>query len=440
MNKLLEVREFDNIICESDIPTYIDNARYKPVSKKYFDELKAFIREYEKFNADDTDVLDFMRLSYSRNLGDIITVKNYVGVVQLPSGFQLQILPKVSMSSGDDANVDDTKRIFCRMLRSLKEFSGNSFAAASLNIDRMNLYDIFISMYIQEVRQLVKRGLKSAYISEEDNLRFYKGKLQISQHIKYNFVHKERFYVKYDEFSQNRAENRLIKATLLKLRNKTNYNKNIKEINQLLMSFENVDISTNYDKDFSSVVEDRNTKDYAQALRWSRIFLYDESFTTFAGKDNSKALLFPMEQVFENYVAKQVSKAFSSLGWEVSVQDKRHYLFDEPYKVFSLRPDIVMQKDERIVIMDTKWKRLTDNVRKHYGISQADMYQMYAYAKKYNSKEIYLLYPLGDISMLEKKIRFSSNESDGNISVNVFFVDLADMNNNMELLVQRIDN
>lgn len=439
MNKLLEVREFDNIICESDISTNIDNTRYKPISSKYFDELKAFIREYEKFNADDTDVLDFMRLSYSRNLGDIITVKNYVGVVQLPSGFQLQILPKVSMSSGDDANVDDTKRIFCHMLRSLKEFSGKSFAAASLNTDRMNLYDIFISMYIQEVRQLVKRGLKSAYISEEDNLRFYKGKLQISQHIKYNFVHKERFYVKYDEFSQNRAENRLIKATLIKLRNKTNSNKNVKEINQLLMSFENVDISTNYDKDFSSVVEDRNTKDYAQSLRWSRIFLYDESFTTFTGKDNSKALLFPMEQVFENYVAKQVSKAFSSLGWEVSVQDKRHYLFDEPYKVFSLRPDIVLQKDKRTVIMDTKWKRLTDNVRKHYGISQADMYQMYAYAKKYKSKEIYLLYPLGDI-FIKDEIKFYTNEEDGNITVNVFFVDLADMDNNMKSLKKCINN
>lgn len=222
MNKLLEVREFDNIICESSVSNDIDNARYKFVSKKYFDELKAFIREYDKPNADDdTDVLEFMRLSYSRNLGDIITVKNYVGVVQLPSGFQLQILPKVSMSSGDDANEDDTKKIFCRMLRSLKEFSGKSFAAASLNTDRMNLYDIFICMYIQEVRQLVKRGLKSAYVSEEDNLRFYKGKLRVSQHIKHNFVHRERFYVKYDEFSQNRAENRLIKATLFKLRNKT---------------------------------------------------------------------------------------------------------------------------------------------------------------------------------------------------------------------------
>lgn len=77
-------------------------------------------------------------------------------------------------------------------------------------------------------------------------------------------------------------------------------------------------------------------------------------------------------------------------------------------------------------------------MRRHYGISQSDMYQMYAYAKKYNSKEIYLLYPLGDISMQEKDLRFATDEFDGNITVNVFFVDLSDTDNNMELLSQYI--
>lgn len=44
--------------------------------------------------------------------------------------------------------------------------------------------------------------------------------------------------------------------------------------------------------------------------------------------------------------------------------------------------------------MDTKWKILNENDGKNnYGISQADMYQLYAYAKKYNSKELYLIYP-----------------------------------------------
>lgn len=422
MSKLLEVREFDTIICKAE---YKDDTRYKYLEPKYFNELQGFIQNYSKEK--DNDALDFMSLSFkSRDIGYAITIKNYVGVVQLPSGFQVQILPKVTINGGD-AGEDITKQIFCRMLRCLKEFSGKSFTNATLNTNRMNLYDIFISMYLQEVRQIVKRGLKSAYIPQEDNLKFYKGKLLVNRHVKCNMVHKERFYVKYDEFSQNRAENRLIKTTLLKLKNKTRNMMLGREINQLLISFENVECSVNIDKDFSLIVSDRTTKEYSQVLSWSMIFLKDKSFTTFSGDDNSRTLLFPMERVFESYVAKMVSRVFAPDGWHVSAQDKKHYLFVKPEKKFLLRPDIVLCKGGRTIIMDTKWKRLKNNLKINYGISQADMYQMYAYAKKYKTQEIYLLYPqTEELSMQDEKI-FISREDDGDIYVKVIFLDLVNL-------------
>ena len=85
------------------------------------------------------------------------------------------------------------REFFLRMLRSMKDFPSKVFNDASLKIDHMNLYEIFINMYLQEVRHLVKRGIKSAYISQEDNLRYYKGKLLVGQHLRNNLVHKERF-------------------------------------------------------------------------------------------------------------------------------------------------------------------------------------------------------------------------------------------------------
>ena len=48
-------------------------------------------------------------------------------------------------------------------------------------------------MYLQEVRQILKQGLKSGYIEKEDNLHFYKGKLMVNEHIRQNLSHKERF-------------------------------------------------------------------------------------------------------------------------------------------------------------------------------------------------------------------------------------------------------
>ena len=35
-----------------------------------------------------------------------------------------------------------------------------------------------------------------------------------------------------------------------------------------------------------------------------------------------------------------------------------------------------------MIILDIKWKNLINNKYKNFGISRADMYQMYAYAKK----------------------------------------------------------
>lgn len=432
MDKLLEVREFESITGNAD---YKEDDNYKYLPEKAFEDLVEFIHEYAG-DEENADALEFMRIAYKRNVGDVVTIKNYVGLIQMQNGYQIQVLPKISFGDGEDVGNEKTKRTFLRMLRSMKDFPSKVFNDASLKVDRMNLYEIFINMYLQEVRQLVKHGIKSAYVEQEDNLRFYKGKLQVSKHIRANTVHKERFYVAFDEFHPNRAENKLVKATLLKLQKLTTSAENSKEIRQLLTAFEMVDPSTNYQKDFSSVVIDRNTKDYEMLMQWSRVFLMNKSFTTFSGKNNSRALLFPMESVYESYVAQQMRKVMCPDGWEVSSQDKGYYLFVEPRKQFSLRPDIVLKREGRIVIMDTKWKSLVNNDRKNYGISQADMYQMYAYSKKYETSEIWLLYPLNDEMRNHAEISFDSGDG---TTVHVFFVDVANIEESLTELKSKLE-
>ena len=203
----------------------------------------------------------------------------------------------------------------------------------------------------------------------------------------------------------------------------------------MLTAFEMVEPSTNYQKDFSRVVIDRNTKDYEMLMQWSKVFLMNKSFTTFSGKNTSRALLFPMESVYESYVAQQMRKVFGPDGWEVSSQDKGYYLFEEPRKQFALHPDIVCTMGDRTIIMDTKWKSLIDNERKNYGISQADMYQMYAYSKKYNTSEIWLLYPLNDEMRGHSEIAFDSGDG---TQVRLHFVDVANIDESLEELKHKL--
>lgn len=432
MDKLLEVREFDTITGNAD---FENDEKYKYLDAAVFHDLVEFIHEFsgEEENA---DALDFMRISYKRNVGDVVTIKNYVGLIQMNNGYQVQVLPKISFDSGEDAGNKETKRIFLKMLKSMKDFPSKVFNDASLKVDCMNLYEIFINMYLQEVRQLIKRGIKSAYVGQEDNLKFYRGKLLTSQHIKTNMAHKERFYVAYDEFHPNRPENKLVKATLLKLQKLTTSAENSKEIRQLLTAFEMVEPSTNYTKDFSQVKIDRNTKDYEMLMQWSKVFLLNKSFTTFSGKNTSRALLFPMESVYESYVAQQMKKVLGPAGWEVSSQDKGYYLFMEPRRQFALRPDIVCKRGDRTVIMDTKWKSLINRESANYGISQSDMYQMYAYSKKYETSEIWLLYPLNDEMRDHSDIKFESGDG---TTVRLHFVDLTRMPETLEELRDKLE-
>lgn len=437
MDRTIQVKEFQNIISKKDY----ENEGNKYLPEKNFKELISFIEEFVG-SEEETDVMDFMRVykTKDRNLGTVVKVNNYVGLIQLKSGYKIEILPKIDFT--DEEN-NKTKAIFLKMLKSLKDFSGKNFKNADLKISKMNLYEIFINMYLNDVRILVKNGLKSTYVTKEDNIKFYKGKLQVNQHIKMNLAHKEKFYMAYDEFLVDRAENRLVKATLLKLQKLTSSSQNSKEIRQLLIAFELVETSTNYEKDFSKISIDRNTKDYANLMRWSKVFLFNKSFTSFSGKVSSRAILFPMEKIFESYVAQQVRKKFLPDNWEVSIQDKGYHLFLEKNEknsrsIFSLRPDIVLRKENKIVILDTKWKRLIPESRKNFGISSVDMYQMYAYAKKYEENgiisEIYVIYPKTK-DMIETKY-FESNDG---VKVNIFFIDLVNIEESLEELKNMIE-
>lgn len=242
----------------------------------------------------------------------------------------------------------------------------------------------------------------------------------------------------YDEvkFHPNRSENRLIKSTLFKLQKLTTSAENSKVIRQLLVAFELVEPSTNHLKDFSQVKMDRSMKNYDLLLQWSKIFLMNKSFSTFFGKDQSKALLFPMEKVYENYVTQHLKREFGSKGWEVNTQEKGHYLFNESSPKFSIKPDIVCKKENRIIIMDTKWKNLISNESKNYGILQSDMYQMYAYSKKYNTSEIWLLYPLNDEMRGHPEIIFKSED---NTTVRLHFIDLANIQESLDKLRKDIE-
>jgi len=163
-----------------------------------------------------------------------------------------------------------------------------------------------------------------------------------------------------------------------------------------------IDPSENFRRDFASIEANGNRlySHYDQVLKWSRVFLLGESFTNFRGNCLNMAILYPMERIFEDYVGSKIKRQYPD--FEVSLQDRIHFLVEnhKGTKRFRIRPDIVMRKNGVVHhVLDTKWKVLDQSASGiNYNISQADMYQLYAYGKKYRTDfirhpRLVLIYP-----------------------------------------------
>ena len=363
-----------------------------------------YLIEFEKFRPeDDRDLfkavdaftrenfaaVEFLKPGRDKK-GDFLQAQNYVGIIQTKSGDSLEILPKIhdNDNSNNEEAVENSKKILLTMLKTLKSHPFKNINIANLISLNLPLLEVFISMFLDEVSKLIKIGIKSDYIELEDNLKFLKGKLKISEQIRKNIVHKERFYVCYQEFSVDRTENRLIKSTLEFLYRCSKSTKNQRLIREYLFVFNEISSSSDINADFSRLTPNRQTKHYEQALLWSKIFLQNKSFSPYRGNDTAFALLFDMNALFESYVGNFIEKKIPG----TILQHKVKYLIEEP-RDFGLKPDIFL---EGKFIADTKWKIIRqdnkENERK-YKISQADLYQLYAYGKKYECGNLYLIYP-----------------------------------------------
>ena len=377
------------------------------ISNKAFDALKSFASREENYK--------YLDIAHG---GNALRLKNYVGTITTKDGTTIEILPKI-YGSKDEV---ETKQVLLKMLKTLKSSPFKSINKASLQTANFNLFEIFITMFLEELTRLVKKGIKSDYVSKEENLYFLKGKIKLNSHLNQNLLHKEKFFVEFDEYTKNRAENRLIKTTLQKLYKISNFAKNRQRLREALFIFDDVKISKNINSDFKKCKTDRFMKHYQEILKWCEIFLNDQTFSPYKGKDIAYALLFDMNLLFESYVAHFFKKQFKG---RVKTQDKKHKLI-ESHRLFQLRPDIVMDDD---IVLDTKWK-LINQESKNYDLSQADLYQMYAYGKKYGSNDVYLIYPKSKDFQSSLDVAFGYDES---LRVHILCFDCMDVSNKIFL-------
>jgi len=383
-NRHIVVREYECIYNRDEV----NEPELQTIPDKDFKSLIHFILD----NGDSSD----HALSYFRKKGKkVIRFNNYVGVVETQNGFTIEVLPKIDYPK----DIGEQRRIFLSMLRHLKNSPFRSISEAHLKTQKFPVFEIFITAFLAEMDQLVRKGMKRAYREKEENLNCARGKIHFPGQITHNIVHREKFYVHYDEFSLDIPQNRILKSTFRYLLQRSRLYQNKIRLKQYLLMWDSIPFSENIEYDLQHINSlSRLYTHYERPLQWARVFLKGESFTNFRGKSINTALLFPMERIFEDYVAAMFRRYFPDQDMAIRIQHRKKYLVDQhkDKPKFQLIPDILIDRDSKpIAILDTKWKAIDQNAPEdNYGISQADMYQLFAYGSKYEGNpKLFLIYP-----------------------------------------------
>ena len=421
MNTIV-VKEYEKIGIKGTSKTDID--------KNEFNKLKEFI----KTNKLDEDPKFFEVYK------DYIIPQNFIGSINIDN-ISIEIFPKIPLVKD---NENHKKERFLEILEYVETFNENIYENLEIGNENMPILEFFISNFIEEVEKIVKKGLVYSYINKSENILYFKGKLDLPNHIKYNII-ENRFFMNFDEFSVNSMENCLLKLALEKIKNISSNMENIDKLHQLLIQFEDIETSgLNPAHLFKKILFDRKNEFYRKSLNLAKFFLLDESpYSVFYNDEREvTGLFFPMETIYESYVANKLKQLINK-QISIKIQDESHRIFDkcevggnEEKKyttLFKLKPDIVVEKENETIILDTKWKELKNPKENkgiyNYNISEKDIYQMITYIQVYNTKakkckKAYLIYPINnnDDSPLTKDIVFSGKDD---LEIRAYFIDLS---------------
>lgn len=148
----------------------------------------------------------------------------------------------------------------------------------------------------------------------------------------------------------------------------------------------------------------RHLSHYDAVKPWLELIFNHMSPTSVDGASQMLSLLFPMERVFEDYVAARLKQDLTSSLVKTQVRNQSLVSYkpvgeSTDTKMFQLRPDLHITTDGMKTIGDTKWKLINeDSPGTKYGVSEKDIYQMLAYNQTYQKdepegSEIWLIYP-----------------------------------------------
>jgi 5-methylcytosine-specific restriction enzyme subunit McrC len=366
---------------EKDLEEYLDVIWANREKTSYFQQ------DLEEDQIENQQFLQFLHQTNQ------IKSNNYVGVIHYQN-HRINLLPKIFFDPTKTYDEDAIFQIhnhilwwlgYCRRIK----FSNYQ---STLGNSKGDFFEVLIYQFSKYTLKLFQNSLYQSYEEMNSELSFMKGRLNTSEYINSNLCkglwHK--LNCTFDSFVFDNEFNRIIKFVTKMLFNVTTLQENRKKLREILFILDEVTDEKASALQcarlkFNPLFQDFEiVRDYCQMFLTNSIqFPYKNDFKLFA-------FLLPMEYVFEDFVFGFMDKELPT----ITVKDQKKGIYLDEDKRFGLRPDLLIQRYGKSLIADTKYKVVFSNDDdKKCGVSQTDLYQMLAYAVRFNVKDIILFYP-----------------------------------------------
>lgn len=325
-----------------------------------------------------------------------VQFNEHVGIIQIGKT-TIEVLPKA-----DKSGEEKWRDLLIGMIKTVWGFDVKSTGFSSLKLKSNSILELYFELFISEVEYLLHRGLIKRYRKNEGNQTSLKGALQFSKHISQNLVHKERFYVKYTQYSNEHTIHEILFKTI-KLLAHINSNPLLNgRIGALALNFpEMKEIKVN-ESTFDKIVFDRKNQHYKTALEIAKLLLLNYHPDVSKGRNDVLALMFDMNSLWEQFILVTLKRKLKT--HHVTAQVTKSFWKPDSGYSSKMRPDIIIKckESQENYVLDTKWKNLNG-----YNPSPEDLRQMYVYHRFYQAKKVALVYP-SDQNSIQKGNYFSS--------------------------------
>lgn len=265
-------------------------------------------------------------------------------------------------------------------------FRNDSVAAAE---DR-DLWSALAESLVQLAERALGRGVLQGYLTVDESLRTVKGRIRISDQISRRPGMLVPLEVSYDEFTEDIAENRILRAALDRMGKVPGVRPEV--LSRLRQLKGKLDAVTRLASGapLPPWSPSRMNVRYHAVLRLAELVLRNASAEAGEGKQQTASFVVDMAQVFGDFVGAALREAMAAYPGELRLQ--YNALLSEAVHDadrLSVRPDAVHLLGGRpVVVYDAKYKAASD-----MGASlSADHYQMLAYCTALRVPTAWLVY------------------------------------------------